>query len=64
MEMGEPGAGGHIAANLIGDDDVVVVVVVIVVDILTVFLIALKHQKWFNLNNKCRNNLLPPSLIK
>ena len=53
MEVSEPGAGGNIAANLIGDDDVVVVD-----DILTVFLIALKHQKWFNLNNKCRNNLL------
>ena len=56
MEVGEPGAGGHIAANVIGDDDDVVVVVVD--DILTVFLVALKHQKWFNLNNKCRNNLL------
>ena len=49
MEVGEPGAGGHIAANIIGDDDVVVVVVD---DILTVFLVALEHQKWFNLNNK------------
>ena len=56
MEVGEPGAGGHIAANIIGDDDVVVVVVD---DILTVFLIALKHQKWFNLKSKCRNNHLP-----
>ena len=61
MEVGEPGAAGPIAGHVIGDDDVVVVVVD---DILTVFLIALKHQKWFNLNNKCRNNLLPPSLIK
>ena len=52
MEVGEP---SHIAPNIIGDDDVVVVVVD---DILTVFLVALKHQKWFNLNNKCRNNLL------
>ena len=55
MEVGEPGAGGHIAANIIGDDDVVVVVVD---DILTVFLITLEHQKWFNLNNKCCNSLL------
>ena len=36
MEVGEPGAGGHIAANLIGDDDVVVVVVVIVVVVVVV----------------------------
>ena len=47
--MGEPGAAGHIAADFIGDDDVVVVVVD---NILTVFLVALEHQKWFNLNNK------------
>ena len=56
MEVGEPGAAGPIAGHVIGDDDVVVVVVD---DILTVFLIALKHQKWFNLKSKCRNNHLP-----
>ena len=55
MEVGEPRAAGPIAGHVIGDDDVVVVVVD---DILTVFLITLKHQKWFNLNNKCCNSLL------
>ena len=54
MLLSNPGGCGDVAGHVVGDDDVIVVVYN---DILTVLLIALKHQERFDLNKGRFNNL-------
>ena len=51
MEVGEPGAGGHIAGHVVGDDDVVVIQ-----NNILPLLITAKHEERFDLK---RGALLP-----